>query len=88
MLLRKNAIADRCGRGGPYLGETTAEQEAIAETFHRKVVCTRMYGDALDGVLNRSPTPVLVTLKAVDPKLFPLGKLEIQSCRLVKDVQP
>jgi putative ABC transport system permease protein len=68
-------------------GDATAEQEAMLKRLsQRKVQSTRVTETLSMVSSTRSPDPVLVTLKAVDPKLFPFyGKLELTPAGSLKD---
>src|SRR5688572_8255999 len=69
-------------------GDTTAEQEALLTTLaSRKAVNTRVTETMSMVSSGASPDPVLVTLKAVDPKYFPFyGTLVLNPAAKLKDV--
>jgi putative ABC transport system permease protein len=72
-------------------GETTAEQEATLKRLMRRHVELTRVTETLSMVSSAaSPTPVLVTLKAVDPGVFPFyGKLELTPPGTLKErLQP
>jgi putative ABC transport system permease protein len=68
-------------------GDATAEQEATLKGLPQRHVQVTRVTEMLSMVSSTaSPDPVLVTLKAVDPKLFPFyGKLELIPAGALRD---
>src|SRR5688500_17473086 len=69
-------------------GDATAEQETLLTNLAaRKAINTRVTETMSMVSSGSSPDPMLITLKAVDPKLFPFyGTLVLSSGAKLKDV--